>query len=149
MTCRRIVSKLKSEGLKLKFRKYYIIGLNALNRCEEEFFSYLKREGKAEFLWDYSQYYLNENINKAGYFIRQNLKTFPPPEDFYFDAGSFEEKKKIKVISAASNYGQAQEIPRFLEETDSRADNQFDSTAIILAEVIAVACPECYTSLCR
>ncbi len=134
MTCRRVVDKLKTDRLQLNFSRYYVVGLNALNRCEEEFFKYLKKEKKAEFIWDYNHYYLEDEINKAGLFIRRNLKTFPPPGDFNLYSGSFGDNKKIKIISSSSNFGQAQEIPRFLEENGDKTDPQFDSTAIVLAD---------------
>lgn len=134
MIYRKVVEKLKTGRLQLEFDKYYIIGLNALNRCEEEFFSYLKKEKKVEFLWDYNHYYLNDHVNKAGLFIRRNLDSFPPPPDFYFDPGSFGIDKKIKIISSSSNYGQTQEVPRFLEETGQEGNSRFDGTAIVLAD---------------
>ncbi|MDD4755189.1 MAG: PD-(D/E)XK nuclease family protein [Prolixibacteraceae bacterium] len=134
MICRRVIEKLKTDQLQLRFSKYYIIGLNALNRCEEEFFKYLKKESKAEFLWDYNQYYLDDKINSAGLFIRRNLETFPPPGDFKLKSSPFEENKKIKVISVSSANGQSQAVPRFLEDTGYNADPQFDSTAVVLAD---------------
>ena len=85
---------LDNDHYTLKFAKYYIIGLNALNGCERKFFTYLQRHKKAEFLWDYDQAYLNDKNNEAGRFMRKNLKDFPSPEDFYFNTSSFNQKKK-------------------------------------------------------
>ena len=134
MISRQVIEKLQDEDLQFEFKKYYIIGLNALNNCEKTFFNLLKKQEKAVFLWDYDQFYLDDKINEAGRFIRGNLKQFPPPEDFTLNTLQFSEKKNIKLVAVSSNYGQAQEIPRFFEEIKSGFEEDFDNTAVVLAD---------------
>jgi hypothetical protein len=93
MTSRQVIEKFKSEIPEFEFKKYYIIGLNALNNCEKSFFNLLKQQQKAEFLWDYDRFYLDDMKNEAGRFLRENLKLFPPPEDFTLNTSHFTEKK--------------------------------------------------------
>ena len=134
MIHRNVVETMKNEGLTLSFSKYYIIGLNALNACEDAFFTYLKREQKAEFLWDYDRYYVDDDRNEAGIFMRKNLKRFAPPEDFNLNVDLFEKKPKIKLVAVSSVYGQSQEIPKFLSEVKGELKSEFDNTAIVLAD---------------
>mgnify|MGYP005842113161 CR=1 FL=1 len=134
MTDRAVVENLENGGYEFPFIKYYIVGLNALNNCEKRFFMHLKQLGKAEFLWDYDHSYLNDPKNEAGMFLRENLQRFPAPDDFLFSAENFQQKKNIRLAAVSSNYGQAQEIPHFLNDVASDFKKEFDNTAIVLAD---------------
>ena len=134
MVDRAVVEQLKAADFEFKYKKYYIIGLNALNACEKKFFSHLKGLGKAEFMWDFDKAYLDDSKNEAGYFLRDNLKQFPQPEDFKFNTELFVERKKMNLVAVSSVYGQAQQIPNFLEETKLDYKKEFDNTAVVLAD---------------
>ncbi len=134
MIDRAVIEKMKKDGLPLSFDKYYIVGLNALNECEKTFFSHLQQKNKAAFLWDYDQYYLKDDKNEAGWFLRENLKRFPPPEDFELNVDLFQKKPNVKLVAVSSSYGQAQEIPMFFNETKNERRQEFDNTAIVLAD---------------
>lgn len=133
MVDRHVVENLDTSSPEIPYKKIYFIGLNALNTCEERYFTFLQKQNKAGFLWDFDQFYLNDRFNEAGKFLRRNLRRFPPPEDFFFNDQTFEIKKTIKLVAVSSNFGQAQQVPRFLKEADS-TENNFDNTAIILAD---------------
>ena len=47
MQDREVAENLKSEEKEFPFKKYYIVGLNALNACEKKFFKHLQSLGKA------------------------------------------------------------------------------------------------------
>ncbi len=134
MINREVTDNLQDKDFKFSFKKYYFIGLNALNGCEKIFFKHLSNQKKAEFLWDFDKEYLNDKKNEAGYFMRENLRNFPPPFDFIFNSNILSEKKNIKIVAVSSTYGQSQQIPHFLKETESDFAKQFDNTAIVLAD---------------
>jgi RecB family exonuclease len=134
MIYRQVIEDLGDGEPEFEFKKYYIIGLNALNNCEKAFFNLLKQQQKADFLWDYDRFYLDDPKNEAGGFIRENLRNFPPPDDFSFHTARFADKNKIKWVAVSSVYGQAQEIPRFLTEIKAALKNEFDNTAVVLAD---------------
>lgn len=131
MIYRHVIEQFKKEPPTFEFENYYIIGLNALNTCEKTFFRMLGR--KAVFLWDYDEYYLDAK-NEAGKFIRENLKQFPAPADFVINISSFTQNKNIELVAVSSAYGQAQAIPPFLEKIADAYKNEFDNTAIVLAD---------------
>ena len=116
--------------------RYIFIGLNALNNCEKHLFLKLQKEGRALFFWDYDSYYLDNPVNDAGKFLRENLRMFPSPEDFMPDCQSFRTEKSVEIISVPSFTGQSQVIPAFFESCASAVpeEGNFDSTAIILAD---------------
>lgn len=134
MIDRWVAENLDSGTIGFDHKKYYFIGLNALNNCEKKIFRHLQGLGKAEFLWDYDDFYLDDAKHEAGRFMRDNLKRFPPPEDFMIDTKRFSQNKNIKLVAVSSVYGQAQQVPKFLEETRPDFVEEFDNTAIVLAD---------------
>lgn len=134
MQDREVVETLDDEKKIYPYKKYYIVGFNALNACEKRFFKHLQSLGKAEFLWDYDESYRDDRQNEAGYFLRTNLKEFPSPDDFKLDTKQFNSSKNIKMVAVSSVYGQAQQVPDFLNETKRWYRKEFDNTAIVLAD---------------
>ena len=134
MCDRWVAENLKSNNFEFEFQKYYIIGLNTLNTCEKTLFKHLQREQKAHFLWDFDRFYIEDKKNEAGFFMRENLRLFPSPDDFYFNDRNFEHKKNIKLVAVSSVYGQAQEIPFSMKETYADFKQEFDNTAVVLAD---------------
>jgi hypothetical protein len=41
-------------------------------------FNALKEAGRAIFFWDYDAYYIENQIQEAGLFMRENIRNFPP-----------------------------------------------------------------------
>ena len=134
MLDRDVAERAKDGKLEFNFQKYYFIGLNALNGCELLIFDVLQKSGKAVFLWDYDHSYLGDEQNEAGYFLRKNLRRFPAPEDFDLSPEVFNQRKQIKMVAVSSVYGQAQQIPLFLDDVAGNYKKQFDNTAVVLAD---------------
>jgi len=128
------IASLTSGKAGLKYGTYAVIGLNALNACEKEAFTFLKQSGKALFLWDYDDYYVSNKANNAGKFLRENLLLFPAPEDFRLETGNFGKDKNMEIVAVPSQTGQSQVIPGCLEKSGTRGSSAFDSTAIVLAD---------------
>ena len=134
MIDRQVIENLGEKDLAFDFKKYYIVGLNALNSCEKKFFIHLQRLQKIEFLWDFDQFYLQDKKNEAGRFMRENVINFPAPKDFIYNTETFKQTKNIKLAAVSSIYGQAQQIPLFLNDDKVQLTKNFDNTAIILAD---------------
>ena len=134
MIDRDVAERAKEGAIEFDFQQYYFVGLNALNSCEIQLFDALQKVGKAAFLWDYDSSYLDDDQNEAGYFLRQNLRRFPAPEDFNLATDVFSQRKQVKLVAVSSVFGQAQEIPLFLEDTARNYKKQFDNTAVVLAD---------------
>jgi CRISPR/Cas system-associated exonuclease Cas4 (RecB family) len=108
--------------------QYVFIGFNALNSCEKTLFHFLKAQGQADFYWDYDAYYINNPQQEAGWFLRDNIKQFPPPE-YEPDFSPFTTPKQIDIIAAPSNMAQTKIVPQLLRNLP--ADKR---TAVILAD---------------
>ncbi len=118
----------------MPFRKYLFIGFNALNKAEDILFSFLQTSGKAEFLWDYDEYYINNTIHEAGHFIRENIRKYPSPRLHSDNANLIRKDKNITFVSIPSNSGQSCAVPAWLDKFSSSGTLDHESTAVVLAD---------------
>ena len=107
------------------------IGFNALNECEKMLFRHCKREGDALFYWDYNPTFIKNKQHEAGFFIRQNLLTFPnalPSEVFKVPNPAIQ---TVKMVAAPSSVAQTKLVPKILNEMARTGAKMDVSTAII------------------
>lgn len=114
-------------------QKYLFVGFNALNKCEENLFRYLKNAGKADFYWDYDSWYTNNDIHEAGLFIRRNLGNFPPARQINHENLTAPEKH-IYFLPVPSNTGQAESLPYIFEKLGIQSEADAGHTALVLAD---------------
>lgn len=128
------VEHLTQKMEKLGNGHFCFIGLNALNNCEIHLMERLRNENRADFFWDYNSYYLDNPLNDAGTFLRENRLRFPEPHDFKLQSDTIADDKKISIISVAGSVAQAQTITGFLDTMQREEKSRFDETAIVLAD---------------
>jgi antitoxin component YwqK of YwqJK toxin-antitoxin module len=126
----RTVSDLISANrLNVQGEKYIFVGFNALTPCEKKLFHYLKNQEKAEFYWDYDEYYLQNH--EAGRFIRENLKEFPNMLEN--NASGMKADKKIRFLNTSYDIAQAKILPELLKDKKVPA-NDPNNMAIVLPD---------------
>ena len=120
--------------VEFKAKKYVFIGFNALNNCEKAIFKKLDNLNKALFFWDYDEFYLKDNENEAGRFLRMNMIAFPAPKHFVPEKSQTPKNRKITLVSVPGNITQAQaiNIPQVLKSF--QINSRFDNTAFVLAD---------------
>jgi ATP-dependent helicase/nuclease subunit B len=96
-----------------KYHKVLLCGFNALNAAEISIFKTLLSNGKAEIIWDADNYYLKDEKQEAGMFMRRNLQLFTQKDPLFISEG-LSSAKKIEVISVPKQVGQAQVIKQAL-----------------------------------
>ncbi|MBI5218618.1 MAG: PD-(D/E)XK nuclease family protein [Bacteroidia bacterium] len=135
MMYRSVAEKCKTGFPELsKYGKIIFIGFNALNKCEKYFFDFLKKQGIAEFYWDYDEYYVGDTKHEAGYFLRENIKQFPSPEnDFEMNAFTTV-PKNIQFIGVSSDIGQAKLLDKILEDFKPDHPSDLMKTAVVLSD---------------
>lgn len=115
------------------YDKYLFVGFNALNKAEKKLFTHLKNIDKAIFYWDYDNYYVTDNKQEAGFFMRDNLKAYtnrlPQKKDLLKTI-----EKDIKVIGVPLNVGQAKALSTIFSELKKQDEFFYNNTAIILAD---------------
>ncbi|MBN2173430.1 MAG: hypothetical protein JW731_04820, partial [Bacteroidales bacterium] len=128
----RIVSEKLDKLLEtLPWVKIIFAGFNALTAAEEKIMMYLQNAGRADVIWDSDEYYLNDPMQEAGTFLRQNLKTIKPIE-FNATINNFESKEKqITVLGVPKNIGQVKITGQLLDALLASNKNA-GSIAIVL-----------------
>ena len=113
------------------FDKVLFCGFNALNAAELSIFNKLFIQKKAELLWDADVYYLNDQSQEAGMFLRNNFSLFKEREPLFVQ-DNFKEKKEIKLVSVPKQIGQAQVVKQTLQALIDR-QVPLDKVAVVLA----------------
>lgn len=117
---------------KIKWKKIIFIGFNALTKAEETIISSLIKQNKAEIIWDADAYYLDDELQESGYFLRQ-YKEKPIFSPFNWVSDKFNTtKKKITIVGIPQNIGQAKYISTLLATISNT--NDYKDTAIVLAD---------------
>ena len=116
----------------IKWDKIIFVGFNALTLAEETIITELKKHNKAEVLWDADEYYLNDEMQESGLFLRA-FKQKPVFTPFNWVTDKFKtEQKNIHVIGIPQSIGQAKYLSTIFKEINS--ENNFKDTALVLAE---------------
>ncbi len=86
------------------------VGFNALSKAEEQIIQSHVRAGSATVYWDADLYYLENEREEAGHFIRQAIKKLPPTEIWQFDNSLRTEPKTVNIIGVPLKVGQAKAL---------------------------------------
>lgn len=128
----RVASERFKERKELdNYHKILFCGFNALNSAETIIYKYLHTTQKADFLWDADTYYLNNDLQEAGIFLRNNFETFPTANPLFISSG-FKELKTIQVTAVAGQIGQAQLVHDRLKAL-LKENRDLSKVAIVLA----------------
>ena len=114
------------------YQHIYFTGFNALTTAEQLIMEKYVAAGKATLLFDSDEYYLNDQIQEAGLFLRQLRKNAHFSTGFNQIGRYFKQKKNITVYSVAKNIGQAKLAGQLLKEVDQ--NNDFKDTAVVLSD---------------
>ena len=126
----RYLSELSKTELMTKIGNRSIIfaGFNALSTTEEHIIDTLVKNGKAEILFDYDAYYLEDPVNEAGHFARKYLTKHPAWLTDGISDALRSEQKHIHIITASGNTLQTKALQSKLQETND------EKQAVILAD---------------
>ena len=92
---------------RLPWKMVVFVGFNALTSAEEKVMNVLKKQGKAEFLWDADEYYLNDRKQEAGEYMRTNREKWGGKEFKWISSGITGNPKKIRITGVPNNTAQA------------------------------------------
>lgn len=130
MAFRAAVEKIRSGSLKLPRGRYVVAGFNALSKCEQVVFDYLAKHHDVDFFWDWDRYYVDNQEQEAGLFLRNNLKRYPMTTPLNDDFKNFERPKSITIVNAPSDSLQCKYVTDFLRAHP----NAGKETAIVLTD---------------
>lgn len=124
---------IESDNIPSQYDQYLFIGFNVLQKVEQKLFASLQKEGKAQFYWDYDNYYF-KGFNEAGVYIKRWLEIFPNSLENRANPlyDCFEKEKDIQFISAPTENLQARYITEWLRENNRYKDGK--RTAIVMCD---------------
>ena len=111
----REVTERADTGLILPYQKIVFVGLNVLNRAEESLMKTLKKNGIADFYWDNNAPTLQDEYNRASYFLKPNVKEFPSLLQLEKEQGNYV-YPDIELLGVPSAVGQAKQCEIILQE---------------------------------
>lgn len=133
MAFRLVAEQIGPLADTMPWKQVIFAGFNALNQAEQRFISALEKKGKAVLIWDSDQYYLDNEMNEAGYFMRQFMKKNGLNQlnhtGNYFSSGT----KKISITGVAKNTGQAVFAAGILK-TLAESEPELSNTALVLCD---------------
>ncbi len=116
------------------FKKLVFIGFNALNRCESALFKKWQDEGRALFYFDTDPYYLEDELQEAGLFLRRNFGTTGLINSAPASTRMSEKPKNIRVIGTQGYTSQAKALSEFMSPADYNMSADPERIAIIIAD---------------
>ncbi len=132
MMQRRAVERISSGEFSFDGdKKYALIGFNALSECEKRIFSAMQSAGVADFFWDKDDYYMVDDTQEAGLFLRDNSLRFP--QRLATSCDNFLREKDFTAVSTASSALQCKYAAKIIESLASSGGVDKD-TAIILTD---------------
>lgn len=119
-----------------KFEKGKIIfvGFNALTRAEAQLFTKLQEAGKALFYFDADEYYVKDELQEAGLFLRRNLKQLHLKNEFAVPVDLMKSAThNVDVYQVQGQSAQAKILNHILEK-DYTQSQEVDAVAVVLAD---------------
>lgn len=115
--------------------RFVFIGFNAITKAEHILMQYLYNIGRGDFYWDYYAPTLQDNVNKASYFLTENRRQFPS----CFDIGEepIRTLPQYTVIPVSSGIGQTKQAGKILSDLIAQGvidPDQALNTAIVLPD---------------
>lgn len=128
----RIAAQNCIEKSKNTKNYYLFVGFNALNEAEQSIFKTFQKEGKAEFIWDADEYFVNDKTHDASYFLKKHKRTWNDANLLNTSLhNSFKQSKKIHINGVPKNIGQVKYVGQLLANLSAE---ELTKTAVILAD---------------
>ncbi|MEQ8625919.1 MAG: PD-(D/E)XK nuclease family protein [Vicingaceae bacterium] len=129
---RQVAEKLEEGKINTEhISTIYFTGFNALTTAEEKIINHFTDAKSGYLLWDADEYYLNDNSQEAGKFLREHKKR--DKTDFNWITNSLlTEEKQLDIYGISGNIGQAKLIGNLLSTSASQNSNS--STAVVLSD---------------
>lgn len=116
-----------------QWEKVLFAGFNALTTGEERLITHLIESGIGEVYWDADRYYMEDERQEAGYFLRSNFKKSAFSNSGWIGDELLTGSKEISVIGVPGNIGQAKLAGQLCQDL-IRTENPSDVAMILVDE---------------
>ncbi len=127
MLKRDVIESLDKGEVSLPDKQYVIVGFNVLLESEHRLLKKMTAAKKTIFYWDCDVFYMNNDLQEAGLFMRKNTNYFKnelPTNNL------LKEKKKVTIIESPTENAQARYVSDFLKNRPEGAKNE--DTVVVL-----------------
>ena len=114
---RKTAENITSLQERFKWEKVIFAGFNALTRAEEVIIERLVLSGEAELLWDSDAYYLEDDKQEAGYFLRSWKKKWKDLPFNWIDKNFAASTQTIRITGVPFHVGQAKRCGELIAGT--------------------------------
>ncbi|WP_373709942.1 PD-(D/E)XK nuclease family protein [Kaistella sp.] len=113
--------------------KFVFCGFNAFTPVEEKLVRNLMQWDKAQCFFQADEYYINDERQEAGKFLRiiKTWKEFTETRNFNWIENDFAQSKNVKVYEVSGNITQAKVLPEIFAEIN---DEDLSKTAVVLLD---------------
>jgi CRISPR/Cas system-associated exonuclease Cas4 (RecB family) len=126
------------------WKRIFFAGLNALTTAEERIIDRFIDTNRSEIFWDADEYYVRDEGQEAGRFIREHLKRWPSDPVRWLERDLLESEKTIRVFGIPKGTGQAIRACQIIRENlqaksaqdqkEKEPEARPDNTALVLAD---------------
>ncbi|MDF9795312.1 RecB family exonuclease [Catalinimonas alkaloidigena] len=134
---RHVADQLKNDAVSLPSGSFVFVGLNALKNAELQIVKQLVSQEKATVYWDIDAYYLNNEVQEAGVFLRKYLRsttlapTFPKAIPNQYHSGK---ERQIHIHGVPLEVGQAKKTGEFLQELSKKEGFNPERCVVVLPD---------------
>lgn len=137
MMYREVVEQTRSGELNHEPTAGYVfVGFNALTLTEIKLMEFLRDSGQGDFYWDYESVFVHDELNRASFWVKENLSRFPSKlnfnglKDTALEKDVASEKKgfktNIEVVGVPSGVGQAKHISHIISNLIDKGEIRFE-----------------------
>lgn len=114
--------------------KIVFVGFNALTRAEAKAFTQLQEANKALFYFDTDDYYVEDDLQEAGLFLRKNLRHLGLKNVFEHQHNSFRSEKHVVNVYKVQGQSAQAKILNHVVAKNHDNNQEIGTTAVILAD---------------
>ena len=122
----------------LEWKNEVFAGFNAMTKAEEKIMDALVQSGKGEILWDADAYYLDDEKQEAGYFLRNWKKKWKNIPFQWIDDDLKKSSKTIRVTGIPLHVGQTKFCGELLSGIASDTKDAEDTAVVMMDEQMLV-----------
>ncbi|TDL99883.1 MAG: hypothetical protein C4K58_01130 [Flavobacteriaceae bacterium] len=119
-----------NDFLKQNQTQFVFIGFNAFTVLEEKMIVQIIKNNSGEILFDSDPYYLDQDLQEAGFFLRKHKENPYFSKGFISESAKFIQEKNIGFVEVPNNVSQGKVAGVLLEDLTFQKEN----TALVLAD---------------
>ena len=128
---RKASENIETFSKETSYYKYVFIGFNAMQASEKHIIKHFKQENKLDFIIDADEWYLYDQQQEAGKFLRELMGDLHLKNPHFIDNNISRVSKKIELIGFPHKSLQAKHLSTLLQQSPTSAN---EKTAIVLAD---------------